>query len=145
MNRTQRWTLVATVLASATVFLDSTIVNVALPRIGRELPHSLVGVLEGQTYVYTGYLLSLSTLLILAGALTDAYGRRRIFMLGLAGFGITSVLCGLAPNLESLVVLRVLQGVAGAFLVPGSLAVITAGFTGPLQARAIGILIGVAP
>ena len=142
MNRSQRWTLVATVLASATVFLDSTIVNVALPRIGRDLPHSLVGVLEGQTYVYTGYLLSLSTLLILAGALTDAYGRRRMFMLGLAGFGIMSALCGLAPNLETLVVLRVLQGVAGAFLVPGSLALITAGFNGPLRGRAFGIWSG---
>jgi EmrB/QacA subfamily drug resistance transporter len=142
MTRTQRWILVAAVLGSATVFLDSTIINVALPRIGRDLPHSLVGVLEGQTYVYTGYLLSLSTLLILAGALTDAYGRRRIFILGLAGFGITSVLCGLAPNLETLVVLRVLQGMAGAFLVPGSLALITAGFSGPLQGRAFGIWIG---
>lgn len=144
MNRQQRWTLVATVLASATVFLDSTIVNVALPRIGRELPHSLVGVLEGQTYVYTGYLLSLSTLLILAGALTDAYGRRRMFMLGLAGFGVMSALCGLAPNLEILVVLRVLQGMAGAFLVPGSLALITAGFSGPLRGRAFGIWSGAA-
>jgi EmrB/QacA subfamily drug resistance transporter len=133
---------VATVLASATVFLDSTIVNVALPRIGRDLPHSLVGVLEGQTYVYTGYLLSLSTLLILAGALTDAYGRKRMFMLGLAGFGLMSALCGLAPNLETLVVLRVLQGVAGAFLVPGSLALITAGFEGPLRGRAFGIWSG---
>ncbi|MEA2643665.1 MAG: hypothetical protein QOG08_691 [Chloroflexota bacterium] len=142
MNRSQRWTLVATVLASATVFLDSTIVNVALPRIGRDLPHSLVGVLEGQTYVYTGYLLSLSTLLILAGALTDAYGRKRMFMLGLAGFGLMSALCGLAPNLETLVVLRVLQGVAGAFLVPGSLALITAGFDGPLRGRAFGIWSG---
>jgi EmrB/QacA subfamily drug resistance transporter len=142
MNRTQRWTLVATVLASATVFLDSTIINVALPRIGRELPHTLVGVLEGQTYVYTGYLLSLSTLLILAGALTDVYGRRRMFMLGLAGFGLSSALCGLAPNLEILVVLRVVQGLAGAFLVPGSLALITAGFSGPLQGRAFGIWSG---
>ncbi|OLC15397.1 MAG: hypothetical protein AUH32_03515 [Actinobacteria bacterium 13_1_40CM_66_12] len=142
MTRTQRWTLVAAVLASATVFLDSTVVNVALPRIGRELPHPLLGVLEGQTYVYTGYLLSLSTLLILAGALTDAYGRRRVFMLGLAGFGITSALCGLAPNLETLVVLRVLQGIAGAFLVPGSLALITATFSGPLQGRAFGIWSG---
>ena len=142
MNRSQRWTLVATVLASATVFLDSTIVNVALPRIGHDLPHSLVGVLEGQTYVYTGYLLSLSTLLILAGALTDAYGRRRMFMLGLAGFGIVSALCGLSPNLETLIVLRVLQGVAGAFLVPGSLALITAGFDGPLRGRAFGIWSG---
>ncbi len=142
MTRTQQWTLVAAVLASATIFLDSTIVNVALPRIGRDLPHSLVGVLEGQTYVYAGYLLSLSTLLILAGALTDVYGRRRMFMLGLAGFGITSALCGLAPNLETLVVLRVLQGMAGAFLVPGSLALITSGFSGPLQGRAFGIWSG---
>ncbi len=144
MSRTQKWILVATVLASATVFLDGTVVNVALPRIGRDLPHSLVGVLEGQTYIYTGYLLSLSTLLILAGALTDVYGRRRMFMLGLAGFGLTSALCGLAPNLETLVVLRVLQGVAGAFLVPGSLALITANFTGPLQGRAFGIWSGAA-
>jgi EmrB/QacA subfamily drug resistance transporter len=142
MNRSQRWILVATVLASATVFLDSTIVNVALPRIGRDLPHSLVGVLEGQTYVYAGYLLSLSTLLILAGALTDAYGRRRMFMLGLAGFGLMSALCGLAPNLEILVVLRVLQGLAGAFLVPGSLALITAAFDGQLRGRAFGIWSG---
>jgi EmrB/QacA subfamily drug resistance transporter len=126
------------------VFLDATVVNVALPRIGRELPHTLFGVLEGQTYVYTGYLLSLSTLLILAGALTDAYGRKRMFMLGLGGFGITSALCGLSPNLEILVVLRVLQGVAGAFLVPGSLALITAGFSGPLQGRAFGIWSGAA-
>ncbi|HSS93937.1 MAG TPA: MFS transporter [Candidatus Dormibacteraeota bacterium] len=144
MTRSQKWTLAATVLASATVFLDATVVNVALPRIGRDLPHSLVGVLEGQTYVYTGYLLSLSTLLILAGALTDAYGRRRMFMLGLAGFGLTSALCGLAPNLETLIVLRVLQGVAGAFLVPGSLALITANFSGPLQGRAFGIWSGAA-
>src|SRR6266849_355201 len=144
MTRTQRWTLVATVLASATVFLDATVVNVALPRIGRELPHTLFGVLEGQTYVYTGYLLALSTLLILAGALTDAYGRKRMFMLGLGGFGIFSALCGLAPNMETLVVLRVLQGIAGAFLVPGSLALITAGFSGPLQGRAFGIWSGAA-
>ena len=142
MTRVQRWTLIAAVLASATVFLDSTVINVALPRIGRELPHRLVGVLEGQTYVYSGYLLSLCTLLILAGALTDAYGRRRVFMLGLAGFGVTSVLCGLAPNLEALVVLRVLQGIAGAFLVPGSLALITATFSGPIQGRAFGIWSG---
>ena len=97
MTRAQRWTLVAAVLASATVFLDATVVNVALPRIGRDLPHSVVGVLEGQTYVYAGYLLSLSSLLILAGALTDTYGRKRMFMFGLAGFGVSSALCGLAP------------------------------------------------
>ncbi len=144
MTRAQRWTLVAAVLASATVFLDATVVNVALPRIGRDLPHSLVGVLEGQTYVYAGYLLSLSSLLILAGALTDTYGRKRMFMLGLAGFGISSALCGLAPSLEALVVLRVVQGIAGAFLVPGSLALISAEFSGPLQGRAYGIWSGAA-
>lgn len=144
MTRTQKWTLVAAVLASATVFLDATVVNVALPRIGHDLPHSNVGVLEGQTYVYAGYLLSLSALLILAGALTDAYGRKRVFMFGLAGFGVTSALCGLAPSLETLVVLRVLQGVAGAFLVPGSLALISAGFSGALQGRAYGIWSGAA-
>ncbi|TMC99079.1 MAG: MFS transporter [Chloroflexi bacterium] len=144
MTRAQRWTLVATVLASATVFLDATVVNVALPRIGRDLPHSIVGVLEGQTYVYAGYLLSLSSLLILAGALTDTYGRRRMFMLGLAAFGASSALCGLAPSLEVLVVLRVVQGIAGAFLVPGSLALISAGFSGPLRGRAYGIWSGAA-
>ena len=144
MTRAQRWTLVAAVLASATVFLDATVVNVALPRIGRDLPHSVVGVLEGQTYVYAGYLLSLSSLLILAGALTDTYGRKRMFMLGLAGFGVSSALCGLAPSLETLVILRVVQGIAGAFLVPGSLALISAGFSGPLQGRAYGIWSGAA-
>src|SRR5258708_9935573 len=107
MGRTQKWILVATVLASATVFLDGTVVNVALPRIGRDLPHSVVGVLEGQTYIYTGHLLSLSTLLILSGPLTDVYGRRPIFMLVLARFRLTSALCPLAPNLAPPVVLPV--------------------------------------
>src|SRR5216683_2070365 len=118
----KRWILVAAVLGSGIVFLDSTVVNVALPRIGRDIPRSLFGVLEGQSYVYNAYLLTLSTLLILAGALNDYYGRRRMFLIGLAGFGATSVLCGIARNMELLVVFRILQGAAGAFLVPGSLA-----------------------
>src|SRR5207244_2001923 len=104
-----------------------------------ELPTTVLGVLEGQLYVYTGYLLTLSALLILAGALSDYYGRRRIFLIGLVGFGLTSVLCGLAPNMEFLVVSRVLQGAAGAILVPGSLALITANFTGEAQGRAYGV------
>ena len=129
-------------LASGIVFLDSTLVNVALPRIGSELPSTMFGVLEGQSYVYTGYLLTLSALLILAGALTDYHGRRRMFALGLAGFGLTSVLCGLAPSMELLILFRLLQGAAGALLVPGSLALIRSAFEGEAQGRAFGIWAG---
>ncbi|HXA42827.1 MAG TPA: MFS transporter [Candidatus Solibacter sp.] len=135
----KRWTLVAAILGSAIVFLDSTVVNVALPRIGRELHSNLFGTLEAQAYVYSGYLLTLSALLILAGALSDFYGRRRMFGIGLAGFGVSSVLCGLAPSIEILILARILQGVFGALLVPGSLALITATFEGVEQGRAFGI------
>ncbi|HEX2235325.1 MAG TPA: MFS transporter [Actinomycetota bacterium] len=138
----KRWTLIAATVGSSIVFLDSTIVPVALPRIGEELPATFLGTLEGQSYVYYGYLLSLSALLILAGALADFYGRRRLFVVGLVGFGATSALCGLAPNMETLVVARLLQGAAGAVLVPGSLALITATFEGPEQGRAFGIWAG---
>src|SRR5579864_2783481 len=142
MAERRRWILIAAVLGSGIVFLDSTVVNVALPRIGRDLPRLSLGVLEGQSYVYNAYLLTLSALLILAGALTDFYGRKRMFMSGLIGFGITSMLCGLAPNMELLVVARILQGAAGAFLVPASLALITANFEGEEQGRAYGVWAG---
>jgi EmrB/QacA subfamily drug resistance transporter len=133
----QRWTLVAAIIGSGIVFLDGTIVLIALPKIG-ELPSSVVGVLEGQNYVQSGYLAVLSALLILAGALADFYGRRRIFAIGLAGFGITSFLCGIAPSLELIVLFRVLQGAAGALLVPGSLSIITATFDGAERSKAFG-------
>jgi EmrB/QacA subfamily drug resistance transporter len=139
MNIRQRWTMVAAVLGSSIVFLDGTIVNVALPSIGQTLPHSIVSVLEGQTYVTSGYLATLAALLILAGALSDFYGRRRVFIIGLVGFGLTSVLSGLSPSLELLVVFRVLQGAAGALLVPCSLSIITATFEEPGRSRAFGI------
>ena len=139
MTSRQRWTLLATIIGSGIVFLDGTIVNVALPRIGRELPASVIGVLEGQTYVVSGYLAVLAALLIIAGALSDHYGRRRVFAIGLSSFGAVSVLCGLAPTLEFLVVFRLLQGAAGALLVPGSLAIITQTFEGQQRARAFGI------
>jgi EmrB/QacA subfamily drug resistance transporter len=139
MHPTQRWTLVAAILGSAMVFLDGTIVNVALPRIGEDLPSTLVSTLEGQTYVVGGYLATLAALLILAGALADHYGRRRIFVLGLVGFAGTSALCGLAPTLELLAVFRVLQGASGALLVPVSLAAIAVCFEGQGRARAFGI------
>ena len=100
------WTLVAVVLGSGIVFLDSTVVNVALRAIGDTLPTSVVGVLEGQSYIVNGYLLSLAALLILAGALADRYGRRRFFIIGLAGFGAASLACGLAPTMEILILAR---------------------------------------
>jgi len=142
VSRAERWTLFATILASGIVFLDSTVVNVALPRIGRELPSSVFGVLEGQAYVYNAYLLTLSALLVLAGALSDYFGRRRMFSLGIVGFLVTSLLCGIAPSMELLIVFRILQGAAGALLVPGSLAILTATFTGEAQGRAFGLWTG---
>ena len=132
-------TLIAAILGSGIVSLDSSVVTVALPRIGQELPSRIFGVLEGQSYVYNGYSLALSALLILAGAVNDFYGRRRIFAIGVAAFGLTSVLSGLAPNMELLILFRILQGAAGAFLVPGSLSLITATFTGEEQGRAFGV------
>ena len=142
MSTGKRWTLLATIVGSAVVFLDATVVNVALPAIGRELPSDVLGVLEGQTYVYNGYLLTLSALLILGGALSDYVGRRRMFLVGLVGFGVTSALCGAAPTLESLVVFRLLQGAAGAILVPGSLSILTAAFSGEERGRVFGMWAG---
>jgi EmrB/QacA subfamily drug resistance transporter len=137
MTRTQRWTLIAATIGSGVVFLDGTIVNLALRAIGK-LPTTFIGVLEGQTYIVSGYLAVLSALLILSGALADFYGRRRIFAIGLTGFGISSLLCGIAPNLELLVLFRLVQGAAGALLVPGSLSIITATFEGQARAKAFG-------
>ena len=140
MTRAQRWTLLAAIVASGIVFLDSTIVNLALKKIGEELPTTTsLGVLEAQAYVGSGYLAVLAALLIIAGALADRYGRRRIFVIGLASFGTVSVLCGIAPTLEILILARLLQGAAGALLVPGSLAIITAAFEGAARARAFGL------
>ena len=131
-------TLMAAVLGSGIVFLDSTVVNVALQKIGEELPSSFAA-LEGESYVYNAYLLSLSALLILSGALADAFGRRRFFVLGLVGFGVSSILCGFAPNMELLIVFGIVQGAAGALLVPGSLALLTHTFVGAERGRAFGV------
>lgn len=141
MTADKRWTLVAAVLGSSIVFLDSAVLPVALPAIGRE-PALIVDVLEAQNYIQYGYLLSLSALLILAGALSDFFGRKKLFVIGLVGFGATSVLCGLAPNLEVLILARILQGAAGAILVPGSLAILTTSFEGEEQGRAFGVWAG---
>ena len=137
-----RWVLIAAILGSGIVFLDSTVVNVALPQIAKELPVTFMEVLEAQAYIYYAYLLTLSALLILAGALADHLGRKRMFIIGLVGFGVTSALCGMAQSMEMLVLFRILQGAAGAILIPGSLAVLTSSFEGEDQGKAFGMWAG---
>ena len=137
---TGRWVVVATVLGSAMVFLDATVVNVALPTIGREFDADI----SELQWVLNGYLLSLAALILLGGSLGDRFGRRRIFVLGAIWFTAASVLCGLAPTGEWLIAGRVLQGVGGALLTPGSLAIIEAGFAREDRGRAIGIWSGLA-
>ncbi len=134
MSRRERLTLVATILASTVVFLDATVVNVALPAMERDLGMGLAG----QQWVVEAYLLSLVSLMLVGGSLGDHFGRRLIFAIGLAAFGLTSILCALAPSTGVLIGLRGLQGLAGALLVPGSLAILTATFEGEARGRAIG-------
>ncbi|CAN5691201.1 MFS transporter [soil metagenome] len=138
----KRGTMIAVVLGSAVVFLDTSVVNLALPRIGEDLPSDLLGTLEAQSYVAYGYFVTLSALLILAGGLTDFHGRRKMFSIGLLGFAATSLLCGVAPSMEFLIVARVMQGAAGALVVPGSLSIITASFEGEERGRAFGVWAG---
>jgi EmrB/QacA subfamily drug resistance transporter len=126
--------LVACILGSAIVFVDGTVVNVALPAIQRDLG----GGLTLQQWVVDAYLLTLGSLILLGGSLGDLFGERRIFSLGTAFFGITSVGCALAPSGNALIAARGLQGVAGALLTPAALAVITATFTGEERGAAIG-------
>jgi len=129
-----RWVVAAAVLGSGVAFLDSTVVNAALPAIARDLGADL-GDLQ---WVVTGYLLTLGSLLVLGGSLGDRYGRRRVFVIGLAAFAATSALCGLAPDTGTLIAARCLQGVAAALLVPNSLALVSASFVPTHRARAIG-------
>ncbi len=126
--------LIVSILASFVAFLDSAIVNVALPAIQRELG----GGLSAQQWIVDAYLLTLGSLILIAGSLSDLLGRRRILSLGLWGFGIASLLCAVAPSSDLLIIFRGLQGIAGALLVPSSLAMIIATFSGPAQGKAIG-------
>ncbi|SDH20809.1 MFS transporter [Microbacterium sp. 77mftsu3.1] len=121
-------------LASAVAFLDGTVVNVALPAIRDELG----GGLSTQQWAVDAYLLTLSSLILFAGSVSDAFGRVLVLRIGLIGFGIASIGVGLAPDPVVLIIARALQGAAGAFLVPSSLALITSLLNGPAQARAIG-------
>jgi EmrB/QacA subfamily drug resistance transporter len=133
-DRTKRLTLWAAILGSAVVFMDGTIVNVALPAIREDLDSGLAA----QQWVVEAYLLTLGALLLVGGSLGDRLGRRRIFMVGLAGFGATSALCAIAPSAELLVAARALQGAAGSLLVPSSLALITSTFSSEERGAAIG-------
>jgi EmrB/QacA subfamily drug resistance transporter len=134
VSRQQRLTLIATILGSTVVFLDSTVVNVALPAIAKGLDAGLAG----QQWVVEAYMLTLVSLLLVGGSLGDQFGRRRVFVIGLIAFGATSILCALAPTVEFLVAARALQGIAGALLVPGSLAIVAATFEGAARGRAVG-------
>ncbi|MEW2271993.1 MFS transporter [Streptomyces griseofuscus] len=132
------WILLTTVLGSSMAMLDSTVVNVALPRIGRDLNASL-GALQ---WTVNAYMVTLAGLILLGGSLGDRYGRRRIFVLGVVWFAAASLLCGIAPNSVLLIAARALQGVGGALLTPGSLALIQASFHPDDRSRAVGLWSG---
>ena len=134
MTRKQRLVLLIAILASSVAFLDGSVINVALPDISDELGGGLVT----QQWVVDAYLITLGALMLLAGSLSDLFGRKKILWTGLIGFGITSVLCAIAPTSELLILSRALQGITGALLVPSSLALIIAAFRGAAQGKAIG-------
>jgi EmrB/QacA subfamily drug resistance transporter len=133
-SRAGHWVLGVTVLGTSVAFLEATVVNVALPEIGSDLEADV----SGLQWILNGYLLTLAALILLGGSLGDRYGRRRIFSLGVIWFTGASVLCAAAPSVEVLIAARVVQGIGGALLTPGSLAIIEASFRPADRGRAIG-------
>jgi EmrB/QacA subfamily drug resistance transporter len=131
---TARWILAATILASSMAFIDGTVVNVALPALQKNFQATAIGV----QWVVEGYSLFLSALLLVGGSLGDHYGRRRVFLIGVVLFATASAWCGLAPSIAQLIAARAIQGIGGALLVPGSLAIISASFPAEERGRAIG-------
>ncbi len=138
MTKAQRLVLVVSILASFVANLDASVVNVALPAITRNLG----GGLTAQQWIVDAYLLTLGSLILIAGSLSDLFGRKKVLALGLGGFLVTSLLCAIAPNDTFLIVSRAFQGLAGALLVPSSLALIISAFSGPAQGKAIGAWTG---
>jgi EmrB/QacA subfamily drug resistance transporter len=134
MTFEKRCTLVATILGASMVFIDGTVVNVALPAIQNDLG----GGLAAQQWVVDAYLLTLGSLILVGGSIGDIFGEARVFSIGVVAFGVASVLCGLAPDINTLIVFRGIQGVAGAILTPASLALITVRFAGEERGAAIG-------
>jgi len=137
-SKAQKLVLVISVLASFVAFLDGSIINVALPAIVRDLG----GGLSSQQWIVDAYLITLGSLILLAGSLSDLFGRRKVLAVGLTGFGAASLLCAIAPNSTFLIVARALQGIAGALIVPSSLALIMSSFEGSAKGKAIGMWTG---
>src|SRR4051795_3448447 len=129
-----RWVLAATILASSMAFIDGTVVNIALPALQTKLNATAIDV----QWVVEAYALFLSALLLVGGSLGDHFGRRRVFLTGVAGFALASAACGLAPGAGALIAARAVQGVAAALMVPGSLALLSASFDEKRRGRAIG-------
>src|ERR1043165_8176253 len=130
----RRWTLAATILGSSMVFIDGTVVNVALPVLQRKLNANVTDV----QWVIEVYTLFLAALLLLGGSLGDRFGRKKIYAIGVTVFALASVWCGLVPSVEQLILARAAQGIGGALLVPGSLAIISATFSEKDRGKAIG-------
>jgi EmrB/QacA subfamily drug resistance transporter len=129
-----RWVLAITVLGSGMAALDATVVNIALPTIGRDF-HTGIAALQ---WVMTSYILTLAAFLLIGGSLGDRFGRRKVYLIGIVWFAVASAACGFAPSAVFLIITRVLQGIGGALLTPGSLAILEASFTPGDRARAIG-------
>src|SRR4051794_20969389 len=133
-SRRGRWVLLATIAGSSLAMVDGTVVNVALAAIGAEFGAGFTAL----QWIVNGYTLTLAALILLGGVLGDLYGRRRVFLVGVVWFAGASALCALSPSAEVLIAARALQGVGGALLTPGSLAIISAAFEPRDRAQAIG-------
>lgn len=140
VKQTGFWVLLATILGSSLVFMDGTIVNVALP----EIQHNLNASITTLQWVVEAYALALTALLLVGGSLGDRFGRRRIFSFGIVIFSFASLWCGLSESIEQLIIARSIQGIGGALLVPGSLAIISAYFPEEERGKAIGVWSGFA-
>jgi EmrB/QacA subfamily drug resistance transporter len=134
LSHTGTWVLVATILGSSMAFIDGTVVNVALPVLQTDLNATATDV----QWVVESYSLFLASLILVGGSLGDHFGRRRIFAIGILLFTVASILCGLAPNVNVLIFMRAIQGIGGALMIPGSLAIISASFDSKQRGRAIG-------
>jgi len=125
----------AVIIGSGVVFLDGSVVNLALPKMAEMLSAGF----SGQQWIVDGYLLTLSALILLGGSLGDILGRKKIYMWGVVGFGVASLLCALAPTIETLIGARIIQGIFGAMMIPGALALINTNFSADLRGKAIGM------